>query len=156
MRLWTLHPKYLDSKGLVAAWREGLLAKKALEGHTIGYKNHPQLIRFKNSHHPIDAINAYLANVLNESFRRGYKFDSNKINMTRYQNIDMIMVTKGQVEYEWLLLLNKLKRRNEKAYSNVIHIVEIEVNGIFKIIEGNVAEWENVKDILDLKSLMIA
>ncbi|MEN6399799.1 MAG: pyrimidine dimer DNA glycosylase/endonuclease V, partial [Rectinema sp.] len=28
MRLWTLHPQYLDQKGLTAAWREGLLAKK--------------------------------------------------------------------------------------------------------------------------------
>jgi len=25
MRLWTLHPKYLDARGLVALWREGLL-----------------------------------------------------------------------------------------------------------------------------------
>ncbi|MDI3502728.1 MAG: hypothetical protein PWR13_285 [Archaeoglobi archaeon] len=28
MRLWSIHSKYLDAKGLVAVWREGLLAKK--------------------------------------------------------------------------------------------------------------------------------
>ncbi|WP_338140756.1 pyrimidine dimer DNA glycosylase/endonuclease V [Candidatus Nitrotoga sp. 1052] len=27
MRLWTLHPCYLDSRGLVALWREALLAQ---------------------------------------------------------------------------------------------------------------------------------
>ena len=27
MRLWTLHPKYLDAAGLVALWREALLAQ---------------------------------------------------------------------------------------------------------------------------------
>lgn len=32
MRLWTLHPKYLDTKGLVALWREALLAQKVLQG----------------------------------------------------------------------------------------------------------------------------
>jgi hypothetical protein len=49
MRIWSLHPKYLDAKGLVALWRESLLAKQALESKTKGYKNHPQLNRFKNS-----------------------------------------------------------------------------------------------------------
>nr|WP_243687290.1 pyrimidine dimer DNA glycosylase/endonuclease V [Methanobacterium formicicum] len=48
MRLWSLHPKYLDVKGLVALWREGLLARAVLKGKTKGYTNHPQLIRFKN------------------------------------------------------------------------------------------------------------
>ena len=49
MRLWSVHPKYLDSKGLVALWREALLAKQVLEGGTKGYRNHPQLDRFKKS-----------------------------------------------------------------------------------------------------------
>ncbi|MEM3714836.1 MAG: pyrimidine dimer DNA glycosylase/endonuclease V [Nitrososphaeria archaeon] len=40
MRLWSIHPKYLDQKGLVACWREGLLAKKVLLGKVKGYKNH--------------------------------------------------------------------------------------------------------------------
>jgi hypothetical protein len=36
MRLWSLHPRYLDAKGLQAVWREGLLAKKVLQGN-IGF-----------------------------------------------------------------------------------------------------------------------
>ena len=37
MRLWTLHPKYLDPQGLVALWREALLARAVLQGKTRGY-----------------------------------------------------------------------------------------------------------------------
>lgn len=32
MRLWSLHPRYLDSKGLVALWCEALLAKLRKRG----------------------------------------------------------------------------------------------------------------------------
>lgn len=79
MRLWSLHPKYLDSKGLVALWREGLLAMKVLEGKTRGYINHPQLLRFKHHQFPLLAINQYLLIVLKESQKRGYHFDQNKL-----------------------------------------------------------------------------
>jgi hypothetical protein len=37
MRLWTLHPRYLDSQGLVALWREGLLAQAVLRNRTRGF-----------------------------------------------------------------------------------------------------------------------
>jgi hypothetical protein len=32
MRLWTLHPQYLDPRGLVALWRVALLAQQVLLG----------------------------------------------------------------------------------------------------------------------------
>ncbi|MEM2589333.1 MAG: pyrimidine dimer DNA glycosylase/endonuclease V [Candidatus Aenigmatarchaeota archaeon] len=72
MRLWLIHPKYLDCRGLVAVWREGLLAKKVLEGKTKGYRNHPQLKIFKEYEKPIDLINAYLFQIYLEAKRRGY------------------------------------------------------------------------------------
>ena len=75
MRLWSIHPKYLDAKGLVALWREGLLAQNVLLGNTKGYKNHPQLIRFKNSENPYGAIAEYLRYVVNEADNRGYNFN---------------------------------------------------------------------------------
>jgi hypothetical protein len=34
LRLWSIHPKYLDATGLVALWREALLAQKVLKGKT--------------------------------------------------------------------------------------------------------------------------
>lgn len=79
MRIWSLHPQYLDTKGLVALWRETLLAKHVLEGKTKGYKNHPQLDRFKALSNPVNAINAYLAEVYHEAERRGYAFNRDKI-----------------------------------------------------------------------------
>jgi Pyrimidine dimer DNA glycosylase (EC 3.2.2.17)/DNA-(apurinic or apyrimidinic site) lyase (EC 4.2.99.18) len=60
MRLWSLHPKYLDKLGLLGLWRESLLAQKVLLGKTKGYKNHPQLIRFKKTEDPILYIGTYL------------------------------------------------------------------------------------------------
>ena len=74
MRIWSLHPKYLDAKGLVALWRETLLAKNVLEGKTKGYKNHPQLDRFKTAQEPINAINFYLKAVWLEAVARNYSF----------------------------------------------------------------------------------
>ena len=79
MRLWTINFKYLDAKGLVALWREALLAKNVLEGLTKGYKNHPQLIRFYTHQNSIDAINAYLLEIYKEACARGYKFDVAKV-----------------------------------------------------------------------------
>ena len=74
MRLWSLHPRYLDAKGLVALWREALLAQKVLQGNTKGYRNHPQLSRFKQQIDPLAAVAAYLCEVQREAARRGYHY----------------------------------------------------------------------------------
>src|SRR5699024_6158179 len=98
VRLWSLHPKYLDAKGLVALWREALLAKNVLEGKTTGYRSHPQLHRFRRSVLPIDGINQYLSEVYQESLIRGYKFDREKIDWNF--TTTMLPVTSGQMQYE--------------------------------------------------------
>ena len=66
MRLWTVHPRYLDAKGLVAAWREALLAQAVLVGVTRGYRQHPQLIRFSSHPEPIPAVGAFLTGLAEE------------------------------------------------------------------------------------------
>src|SRR5471030_1676309 len=109
MRLWSLHPKYLDPKGLVALWREGLLAQAVLAGRTRGYKHHPQLMRFLQSSTPKKHIAAYLRLVHAEAARRGYCFDVKKIG--RSGAIGPLIVTQGQLGYEWAHLTNKLKKR---------------------------------------------
>ena len=76
MHLWTIHPRYLDGKGLVTAWREGLLAQKVLRGETRGYTRHPQLERFRAHSDPLGVIAAYLALLGREATRRGYAFGS--------------------------------------------------------------------------------
>src|SRR5690348_4497397 len=109
MRLWTLHPKYLDAKGLVALWREALLAQKVLLGKTKGYRHHPQLIRFQAHAKPAVALAAFLKAVHEEATRRGYAFDGSKIGRCRV--VIEIEETDGQLLYEWEHLRQKLKRR---------------------------------------------
>ena len=144
MRLWSLNPKYLDSKGLLAVWREGLLAKKVLEGRTKGYKNHPQLIRFKNFEEPLSAINSYLYYIFLESQHRGYSFNESKISFIKSRKT--ITITKGQLKYELEHLLKKLKIRDQKKFNEVknLNLSKIETNPIFKVIEGKIEHWEKV------------
>ncbi len=110
MRLWSLHPKHLDAQGLVALWREGLLARAVLHEQTRGYRNHPQLDRFKAHPHPLRAIDAYLAVVQDDATARGYNFDRSKLG--RIQAVDAIDVTHGQLAHERQHLLGKLAVRN--------------------------------------------
>jgi len=140
MRLWSIHPKYLDAKGLVALWREGLLAKKVLEGRTKGYKNHPQLARFKNSASPADSINFYLEHVYAESLVRGYNFDKGKIIMGI--SLKKIPVTTGQIQYEMDHLKNKLRIRDKEKFSELQTIKKIVLHPLFKEREGERESWE--------------
>ena len=70
MRLWSLHPEYLDARGLVALWREALLARKVLSGGTRGYRSHPQLERFNALPDPVAAIDCYLRHIFEEAHLR--------------------------------------------------------------------------------------
>jgi len=142
MRIWSLHPKYLDTKGIVALWRETLLAKHVLEGKTKGYKNHPQLIRFKDAKRPLDLINQYLTVICDEAEKRGYNFDRTKINsnyIPAHTN-----VTKGQIKFETEHLLKKLKTRDPERFRLIKSQKKINAHPIFKVVEGTVEEWEKV------------
>ncbi len=143
MRLWSLHPKYLDTKGLVALWRETLLAKSVLEGRTKGYKNHPQLERFKKHPNSLAAVNFYLFYVLKEAQNRGYRFDETKIVFTQIE--EKIPITRGQLEYEFEHLLRKLQKRDPDRYEKLKNQRSIEPHPIFFVIEGDVESWEKVK-----------
>ncbi len=140
MRIWSLHPKYLDTKGLVALWRETLLAKHVLEGKTKGYKNHPQLNRFKKAPAPLDCINQYLSVVYKEALRRGFNFTKDKINWEF--NLYTLTVTKGQLSYEKQHLLNKLITRDKNLYEILLNVTDLVPHPIFTVIEGEKEEWE--------------
>jgi hypothetical protein len=142
MRLWSLHPKYLDTKGLVALWREGLLARKVLLGKTRGYKHHPQLERFKNHEPPVNAVDTYLIYVYEESVERSYKFNRNKIGNDFINQ--KISVTDSQLEYELKHLKHKLKTRSPVKYNELKKIVSVLPNPIFKVIPGEIESWEVV------------
>lgn len=140
MRLWSLHPKYLDSKGLVALWRETLLAQKVLQGQTRGYKNHPQLNRFKSHSNPLAAIATYLQEIYLEAESRNYNFNRRKIGNDR--TTIKILVTQGQMEYEWTHLMAKLEKRDPERYLTQRDIQSICSHKLFKTIPGPPESWE--------------
>lgn len=140
MRLWSLHPSYLDSKGLVALWREGLLAKAVLDGKTKGYKNHPQLERFKSHPDPKAAINSYLWDVVDEAEKRGYNFNRAKLNPKLV--CAKITVSDGQLAYEFEHLQAKLIKRDNKKYRQNLAIQEVLAHPLVKITNGGIAIWE--------------
>ena len=141
MRIWSLHPKYLDTKGLVALWRETLLAKNVLEGKTSGYRNHPQLRRFKMAREPLKALNYYLHHVWIEANTRSFSFDENKF--TSVESVEIIYVTTKQLCFERKHLLNKLKLRDEKKHAEISVIHCFETHPLFKPIIGDIEPWEN-------------
>jgi len=140
MRLWSLHPKYLDARGLVALWREALLAQAVLRAETRGYRAHPQLDRFRAHSRPRVAVNEYLRAVYAEATRRGYRFDSGKIGRSRTR--ERLAVTRGQLEYEWEHLMRKLKKRAPRLHAQWRAIALPDAHPSFRVVGGGVATWE--------------
>ena len=140
MRLWTIHPKYLDPQGLVALWREALLARAVLRGQTRGYRHHPQLERFRAHPLPRYAINAYLAAIHSEATARGYSFDNRKIGPLRW--VRSIPVTTGQISYEWGHLLEKLSVRNRTLLRHWSTVRVPKCHPLFMPVPGTIEPWE--------------
>ena len=140
MRLWTLHPKYLDARGLVALWREALLAQAVLGGQTRGYTRHPQLLRFRSASNPGAAIAFYLQAVHAESARRGYCFDKSKI--APFCPVEPIPVTDGQLAYEWAHLKTKLLGRSPVWLDTLGSAPRLDAHPLFFVVPGAVEVWE--------------
>ena len=140
MRLWTIHPQYLDSQGLVALWREALLARAVLRGQTRGYRHHPQLERFRAHALPRCAISAYLAAIHSEATARGYAFDKSKIGPLR--SVDPISTTTGQISYEWKHLLGKLSVRSRVLRRRWRAVRVPLCHPLFTPIPGLIEPWE--------------
>ena len=140
MRLWSLHPRYLDAKGLVALWREALLAQAVLRGKTRGYRSHPQLHRFRAQPSPVCAIAAYLGAVHEEATARGYRFDAGRIAPGREAH--PIAVTRGQLGFEWRHLTAKLEARAPEWRKELGAPDAIEPHPLFRTVPGEVADWE--------------
>lgn len=111
-----------------------------MEGNTKGYKNHPQLIRFKAVEKPLEAINQYLAEVWDEATRRGYNFNRNKIDFD-FKKIK-IEVTTGQMQYEFNHLLKKLEQRDPERFKQIENLKMVDCAEIFEVKEGEIEKWE--------------
>jgi len=140
VRLWSIHPRYLDARGLVALWREGLLAQQVLLGATRGYRLHPQLIRFRACRNPAGALAVYLRGVADEADARGYRFDRRRIANRRYRG--RLPVSGGQLQYEFAHLLGKLETRDPGLYRKLRSARRITAHPVFSRIPGGVEDWE--------------
>jgi hypothetical protein len=137
VRLWSLHPQYLDPSGLVAAWREALLAQAVLRGLTRGYTRHPQLTRFHAQPDAQLAIASYLGGIADEADRRGYSFDRTKI--AGAGECTQIAVTTGQLLFEWEHLCAKLRARSPDSLQDILSPLP---HPLFVVIDGPVEPWE--------------
>lgn len=139
MRLWSLHPSLLDRQGLLALWREGLLAQKVLAGQTRGYRNHPQLERFRDCPEPRSAIATYLHFVADEADRRGYHFARERLHLPASDI--RLTVADGQLAYEWQHLLAKLAARSPELWQREATLAP-RAHDMFDIVAGPIASWE--------------
>lgn len=143
MRLWTVHPRYLDAAGLVALWRESLLARAVLRGETRGYRHHPQLARFRAQPQPVGSLNRYLDAVYAEATRRGYSFDASKLG--RAGPLVRMPESEGQLALEWAHLLAKLRTRRPDRYLELLETSRPAAHPLFRIVPGPVGAWERLR-----------
>jgi hypothetical protein len=143
MRLWTVHPRYLDGQGLVALWREALLARAVLYGRTRGYRHHPQLTRFRTQPDPIACVDTYLAAIHGEAIARGYRFDGSKIGWRRTGRL--LTVTTGQLAFEWRHLRRKLRVRSPRWEREIRAVADPDPHPLFTIVPGPIAPWERLR-----------
>ncbi len=125
-------------------WREALLAQKVLQGLTRGYRNHPQLIRFRRSPDPVLYVGTYLYYIYLEAEHRGYKFDISRIRAYD-MGVERIPVTIGQLNYEFRHLLVKLKKRDPEKHREVVAVKSVQPHPLFRAVPGEVEEWEKAK-----------
>lgn len=155
MRLWSLHPRYLDRPGLTAAWREALLAQAVLAGRTRGYTRHPQLERFRATADPLSTIGAFLSGIREEATTRGYRFDPARINcppatapggLSGGAWAASVPVTEGQLAHEWAHLTVKLTARSPETAARWRDVPPelVEPHPLFGIVPGTVADWERL------------
>lgn len=140
MRLWSVHPKYLDARGLVALWREGLLARAVLRGRTNGYRHHPQLERFRAQPSPLGSLAGYLRAVHTEAESRGYAFARDKI--SRARGAGLIPVSRGQIAHEWRHLMAKLAIREPRMHGRLEHVKRPRPHPSFRVVPGGIEGWE--------------
>lgn len=141
MRLWSLHPKYLDRQGLTACWREGLLAQTVLAGRTRGYRAHPQLERFRDTAAPTTTIATYLHAVAEEADARGYRYDRSRVDAAAQPDV-RLTVSVGQLDFEWSWLTSKLQDRSPDWHARWEDVDRPMPHPMFRVIDGPVAAWE--------------
>lgn len=150
MRLWSIHPSYLDQKGLCGQWREAVMAKNALEDESHNYHNHPQMARFTTP----AQIHIYLKHLYFESQKRGYQFNESLFN--EKANITdrwIIQVSREQIKYEFGHLADKLEDRSSaKHHNKLMESVIPKLHPLFVMRTVKSLDVHNTPDIKKISS----
>lgn len=146
MRLWSIDPGWLDRQGFLGLWRETVMAINVLSGKRDGYKNHPQLDRFKQTDNPMAYLSSYAWPLVFEGRGRDYNLNEKYI-VANWDSSLALPVTRGQVDYEIQHLLKKLEVRDIECYNYLKRRTNcISVHPLFYVVENNnIEEWERAK-----------
>lgn len=118
----------------------GTLGAKGSPRADAGYRQHPQLERFRRHPAPTAAIAAYLQVIYEEGQRRNYHFNASKI--LAPPSPEKIALTRGQLLYEWQHLLGKLLQRDRDRYEALQTIAVPDPHPLFELQEGGIEPWE--------------
>ena len=127
MKLWTFHPRYLDTCGLTGLWREAIMAQniliKLMQGKLVGYTNHPELNKIRNIGESIfweGAIRVYLDEIYKESVLRKHSFNQYKIRASRgfLLNVE-IWLSEEQLRQEEETIKERMAVRSPGRYQEV-------------------------------------
>ena len=119
------------------------MAQAVLLERTRGYTHHPQLQRFRAVRNPQSAIAAYLRAVHDEAENRGYRFDVTKIGRLA-KVVEVIPVSRRQIQYEWQHLQGKLSQRDPEWLRNLGKLRRIAPHPMFVIVPGEIEPWEKL------------
>lgn len=109
-----------------------------LKGQTSGYGHHPQLLRFRETSHPVGFIAEYLRFVRTEAACRGYRFAGGKISRARAPG--NLAVTRGQLQFEWRHLVKKVNVRDPKWAARLSSVKRPRPHPLFRVVPGQAAE----------------
>ena len=90
----------------------------------------------------MNAVNNYLKGVWEESNKRNFKFNAQKIGSVRSSG--KISVSTGQVQFEVIHLLKKLKERDKVKYNILRNRAKIETHPLFRKTAGRIEDWEKI------------
>jgi hypothetical protein len=101
---------------------------------------HPQLLRFREQSTAVGFIAEYLRAVRHEATLRGYAFAADKI--SRAGAPGCLTVTRGQLEFEWHHLMQKLRTRDPERRARLASVKRPRPHPLFRVVRGGIAEWE--------------
>ena len=141
MRLWTLHPKYLDAKGLVAAWREALLAQAVL-------RDRNDWLPKPSSTDPVPPLTLTGSKYRVLSSRAACRGKPAWVSVRPRKDRlprggrSRLKATLGQLGYEWKHLRAKLAIRDKAWLASLGRVARPDAHPTFRVVPGDVEDWE--------------